>query len=135
MEKHLIDEKLKEIFLSYRTIAIVGVVVLVIVSFAFSMLVGLGYLIGATLSGIAGYVGMLVSVQANVGRSRWGSRRGSHLKVVSGDGDFSVGLNDHIGRATGTALGVGGSEPQRRGASHISIYIKDGTASRGEAAR
>ena len=25
MEKHLIDEKLKEIFLSYRTIAIVGV--------------------------------------------------------------------------------------------------------------
>ena len=50
----------------YKTIAIVGVVVLVIVSFAFSMLVGLGYLIGATLSGIAGYVGMLVSVQANV---------------------------------------------------------------------
>ena len=50
----------------YKTIAIVGVVVLVIVSFAFSPLVGLGYLIGATLSGIAGYVGMLVSVQANV---------------------------------------------------------------------
>src|SRR6056300_1524687 len=45
----------------YKTIAIVGVVVLVIVSFAFSPLVGLGYLIGATLSGIAGYVGMLVS--------------------------------------------------------------------------
>ncbi len=50
----------------YKTIAIVGVVVLVIISFAFSILVGLGYLIGATLSGIAGYVGMLVSVQANV---------------------------------------------------------------------
>ena len=31
-----------------------------------SPLVGMGYLIGATLSGIAGYVGMLVSVQANV---------------------------------------------------------------------
>ena len=41
----------------YKTIAIVGVVVLVIVSIAFSPLVGLGYLIGATLSGIAGYVG------------------------------------------------------------------------------
>ena len=50
----------------YKTIAIVGVVVLVIVSYAFSPLVGLGYLIGAALSGIAGYVGMLVSVQANV---------------------------------------------------------------------
>ena len=46
----------------YKTIAIVGVVVLVIISYAFSILVGLGYLIGATLSGIAGYVGMLVSV-------------------------------------------------------------------------
>ena len=50
----------------YKTIAIVGAVVLVIVSIAFSPLVGLGYLIGATLSGIAGYVGMLVSVEANV---------------------------------------------------------------------
>ena len=50
----------------YKTIAIVGLVVLVIISLAFSTLVGLGYLIGAALSGIAGYVGMLVSVQANV---------------------------------------------------------------------
>ena len=40
----------------YKTIAIVGVVVLVIISFAFSPLVGLGYLIGAALSGIAGSV-------------------------------------------------------------------------------
>ena len=59
----------------YKTIAIVGVVVLVIISFAFSILVGIGYLIGATLSGIAGYVGMLVSVQANV-RTAEASRKG-----------------------------------------------------------
>jgi len=59
----------------YKTIAIVGVVVLVIISFAFSILVGVGYLIGATLSGIAGYVGMLVSVQANV-RTAEASRKG-----------------------------------------------------------
>ena len=59
----------------YKTIAIVGVVVLVIVSVAFSPLVGLGYLIGAALSGIAGYVGMLVSVQANV-RTAEASRKG-----------------------------------------------------------
>ena len=59
----------------YKTIAIVGVVVLVIVSIAFSPLVGLGYLIGATLSGIAGYVGMLVSVEANV-RTAEASRKG-----------------------------------------------------------
>ena len=59
----------------YKTIAIVGVVVLVIIIYAFSILVGLGYLIGATLSGIAGYVGMLVSVQANV-RTAEASRKG-----------------------------------------------------------
>ena len=59
----------------YKTIAIVGVVVLVIISYAFSILVGLGYLIGATLSGLAGYVGMLVSVQANV-RTAEASRKG-----------------------------------------------------------
>ena len=59
----------------YKTIAIVGVVVLVIISYAFSILVGLGYLIGAALSGIAGYVGMLVSVQANV-RTAEASRKG-----------------------------------------------------------
>jgi len=59
----------------YKTIAIVGVVVLVIISYSFSILVGLGYLIGATLSGIAGYVGMLVSVQANV-RTAEASRKG-----------------------------------------------------------
>ena len=59
----------------YKTIAIVGTVVLVIISYAFSLLVGLGYLIGATLSGLAGYVGMLVSVQANV-RTAEASRKG-----------------------------------------------------------
>jgi len=50
----------------YITIGIVGLVVLAVVSYFFSPLVGLGYFIGATLSGIAGYVGMLISVEANV---------------------------------------------------------------------
>jgi len=59
----------------YKTISIVGLVVLIIIIFAFSILVGIGYLIGATLSGIAGYVGMLVSVQANV-RTAEASRKG-----------------------------------------------------------
>ena len=50
----------------YKTIAIVGVIVLIIISYFFSLLVGLGYFIGALLSGLAGYVGMLISVEANV---------------------------------------------------------------------
>jgi len=50
----------------YKTIAIVGVIVFVIVTYFFNFLVGLGYFIGAFLSGVAGYVGMLISVKANV---------------------------------------------------------------------
>ncbi len=50
----------------YKTIAIVGLIVLIIVTYFFNILVGVGYFIGAALSGAAGYVGMLISVQANV---------------------------------------------------------------------
>ena len=50
----------------YKTIAIVGFLVLAIVTYFFNYLVGLGYFIGAFLSGLAGYVGMLISVKANV---------------------------------------------------------------------
>ncbi len=50
----------------YKTIAVVGLIVLIIVTYFFSLLVGLGYFIGAFLSGVTGYVGMLISVKANV---------------------------------------------------------------------
>tara|TARA_B100000575_G_scaffold290334_2_gene293822 strand:- start:1317 stop:3419 length:2103 start_codon:yes stop_codon:yes gene_type:complete len=50
----------------YKTIAVVGIIVFAIVTYLFNYLVGLGYFIGAFLSGVAGYVGMLISVKANV---------------------------------------------------------------------
>ncbi len=50
----------------YKTIAVVGLIVLAIVTYFFNYLVGVGYFIGAFLSGVAGYVGMLISVKANV---------------------------------------------------------------------
>ncbi|MEO9958749.1 MAG: sodium-translocating pyrophosphatase, partial [Nisaea sp.] len=50
----------------YTTIGIVGVVVAVILGLTLGMTVAVGFVIGAILSGAAGYIGMHVSVRANV---------------------------------------------------------------------
>jgi K(+)-stimulated pyrophosphate-energized sodium pump len=71
----------------YTAIAIVGVVVLVILFFLIGGYSAAGFLIGAVLSGAAGFAGMLISVRANVRTAQASSEslaRGLKLAFTSG---------------------------------------------------
>jgi len=59
----------------YITIAVVGVIIDVILYILFNWHVALGFVIGSVLSGLTGYVGMYISVRANV-RTAEAARKG-----------------------------------------------------------
>ncbi|MBV8089562.1 MAG: sodium-translocating pyrophosphatase, partial [Alphaproteobacteria bacterium] len=96
----------------YRAIAVVGVVVLIVLGLTLGVRVAIGYLIGAVLSASAGYIGMNVSVRANVRTAqaaRSGLKAGLAIAfkagaitglLVVGLGLLGVGIYYFILRAT-----------------------------------
>ena len=71
----------------YTAIGIVGVVILVALAFFLGTLPAIGFATGAILSGAAGFVGMLISVRANVRTAQGASEslaRGLSLAFRSG---------------------------------------------------
>lgn len=62
----------------YSTIAIVGLIIGLLLTWRLGIYVGIGFLIGAVLSGVAGYLGMYICVRANVRTTEAARSSGIH---------------------------------------------------------
>ena len=127
----------------YTTIAIVGAVIFAVVWYLLTLKVAVGFLVGATLSGAAGYIGMLVSVRANVRTTQASSTSlaaGLNVAFKSGavTGMLVAGLallavavyysvlTVHLGYAPGSREVIDALVALGFGASLISIFARLG---------
>ena len=127
----------------YLTIGIVGIVILIAAYFLIGIYAAVGFLIGAVLSGAAGYAGMLISVRANVRTAQAASEslsKGLNLAFRSGaiTGMFVAGgaligvsgyyivLTQHLGLASTSREVIDGLVALGFGASLISIFARLG---------
>ncbi len=127
----------------YMTIGMVGIVILIAAYFLIGPYAAIGFLIGAVLSGAAGYAGMLISVRANVRTAQAASEglaKGLNLAFRSGaiTGMFVAGgaligvsgyyivLTHHLGLASTSREVIDGLVALGFGASLISIFARLG---------
>jgi len=127
----------------YLTIGMVGIVILIAAYFLIGSYAAIGFLIGAVLSGAAGYAGMLISVRANVRTAQAASEslsKGLNLAFRSGaiTGMFVAGgaligvsgyyivLTQHLGLASTGREVIDGLVALGFGASLISIFARLG---------
>ena len=129
----------------YLAITLVGVVVLIALLFAFGFdwVPAVGFALGAVLSGIAGYIGMLVSVRANVRTTQAASKSlGDGLEVAFKSGavtgmlvaglallglaGYFLVLTGFVDLAPGDRRVVNGLISLSLGASLISVFARLG---------
>ena len=76
----------------YKTISVIGILVALVLYFAFGAIMALGFLAGAVLSAAAGYIGMNVSVRANARVSHAASQGMKPALALAFQGGAITGL-------------------------------------------